>query len=105
MSHHSTYRAHWVSIALLVACLPAIAGPLVLEESARLVSPDPEYPLNHSVAVDGDFIIAIGSRYEPQEAVDLRRGYLFRRDGETWRYVRTLFTDANASNYIWVPVS
>ena len=106
MSRHITPRANWVSAAtLLVACPLAIAGPLVLEESARLVSPDPEYPLNHSVAVDGDFIIAIGSSFDREESLDLRRGYLFRRDGGRWTYVRTLFTDANASNQIWVPVS
>lgn len=49
------------------------AGPLVLEESARLVSPDNGFTLNGQVAVDGDLIIAIGSR------ADLQGGYLQRR--------------------------
>ena len=82
--------------ATTLACiaLPAAAGPLVLEESARLVSPDPDFTLDRQVAVEGDFIIATGTRYNYQEGNLQRRGYLFRRNVDaSWSSVRTLFSD------------
>lgn len=95
MSAGLSIRARVCAALLGFACLPAIAGPLALDESARLVSPDPEFPLNVDAAIDGDFIIAVGSRREPGQDLRERRGYLFRRDGTNWVYVRTLFSDVN----------
>jgi hypothetical protein len=60
---------------------------------------------HHSVAVDGDFIIAISGIFDLQAYRDKRRGYLFRRDADGCTYVRTLFSDINASQQIPVPVS
>jgi hypothetical protein len=88
--------------ALLIACgaiAAAHARPLVVQESARIVNPDPvNFPYFASdVAVDGDEAIATMERFiDPPEGDDPSEQnhevavHLFRRSGETWVPVKQL---------------
>jgi hypothetical protein len=81
------------------ALLPVIsqAGPLVIEEVARITSPDPSYTsFGAPVAVDGNSIIVGGGRPTPNpEFPDQfdRTAFLFERNSAgQWVFVRTLAT-------------
>lgn len=83
------------SIAGLISAA-AWSGPLVVEESARLQSPDPQLPLNGPVAIEGN-TLAASSIVEVPEDGDFRCVvFVFERPGATgsWTFVRTL-TDFN----------
>lgn len=49
---------------LAVATIPLTtrAGPLVLEETARISSPEAGFSLAGAVAIDGDFLVVTGAR-------------------------------------------
>ncbi|MET0534701.1 MAG: hypothetical protein ABW171_10800, partial [Steroidobacter sp.] len=49
-------------VAALATPMVVTAGPLILEETAKITSPDPEYIWPISVAVDGDWLLASGIR-------------------------------------------
>jgi hypothetical protein len=80
---------------LAVAAVPLTvrAGPLVLEETARISSPEPGFSLAGSVAIDGDFLVVTGARPQPEpddHLFDLS-AYLFQRNAAgTWTFVRKL---------------
>jgi hypothetical protein len=86
------------ALATTLAGTALAAGPVILEESAIIPSPDPSFQtFPVSVATEGNnWIIAVGKRVrftqdpEPRELTDYA-AFLFRRDGRnTWSYVRTL---------------
>ena len=69
------------------------AGPLVLEEVAKLTSPDPSYFFGGRVAIDGDSIIVTGARLsgDPQFPNLDRVAFLFERTSSgAWVFVRKL---------------
>jgi len=73
----------------------ALAAPLVLEETAKIASPDPTFAWPVSVAIDGDWIIATGSK--PIELAGYPDGgteygaWLYRRQSDgSWQLVRRL---------------
>jgi hypothetical protein len=81
--------------ALSVIAIDVSAGPLVIEESAKLTAPDPTYdqwPV--SAAIDGDWIIATGKKeFRPEESSSFREysAWLYRRQSTgTWQLVRPL---------------
>jgi hypothetical protein len=80
---------------LAVATIPLTtrAGPLVLEETARISSPEPGFSLAGAVAIDGDFLVVTGARAQPEPddfLFDLS-AYLFQRNAAgTWTFVRKL---------------
>lgn len=80
---------------LAVAAIPATtrAGPLVLEETARISSPEAGFSLAGAVAIDGDFLVVTGARAQPEPddyLFDLS-AYLFQRNAAgAWTFVRKL---------------
>lgn len=66
------------------------AGPVVLEESARIASPDPSYDFGRLVAVDEDDAIVAGAR-RLEGPVDDDSAWLFARQADgSWGLVRKL---------------
>jgi len=99
-SNPSTRRSHRALIAAL-ALLPGLtlAAPIVVEETAKIASPDSTldiFPLR--LAVEGDTIIATGVKHVfEQESEEISRdweyhyAFLFQRQSNgTWQYVKTL---------------
>jgi hypothetical protein len=59
-------------ICLMLAPLVAVARPVVLQEVARLTSPDPAYRLTSAIALDGNDLLVVGAlpeRIEQQPVV------------------------------------
>lgn len=91
-------KLHRLVLAALAASLVfdfAMAGPRVFEEQARVVLPDSSYTI-FDVAVDGDSVIALGSRpfRNPTRptVVGERVAFLFQRNSSgSWQFVRQLF--------------
>jgi 3-keto-disaccharide hydrolase len=84
------------SAALLSALLsaPSAAGPLIIEEVAKITSPDPSYSFGFPAAIGGNSIIVGGSRFAPNpEFPDQQElaAFLFERDSSgSWVFVRKL---------------
>ncbi|HKU89387.1 MAG TPA: hypothetical protein VJP84_06320 [Steroidobacteraceae bacterium] len=81
-----------VAACLCVAAL-AHARPQVIEETSRFPTPDPEFYMGPALAIDGDEAVVTGTRgyiddegYSNSEA----RGFLFRRSGTKWLFVKRL---------------
>ncbi len=70
------------------------AHPLVIEESSRIAPPPGVESLRGQVALDGNEAVALNFFSYPDEGGDdfftITSAYLFRRDGNTWTYVRKL---------------
>ncbi|HEY5759519.1 MAG TPA: hypothetical protein VIU34_27045 [Steroidobacter sp.] len=81
-----------LTATVLSAPLVATAGPQVFQETAKIVSPDPAYRFPGSIAVDGDWLIATGSRYTDEGWTDIDySAWLFQRQSNgTWTLVRRL---------------
>jgi hypothetical protein len=81
-----------LAATVLSAPLVAAAGPQVLQETAKIVSPDPTYRFPGSIAVDGDWLIAVGSRYtnENWDEIDYSAWLFQRQSNGTWTLVRRL---------------
>src|SRR6185295_14024352 len=82
-------------LALIVACgavAVAHARPVVIEESVRIVSPDPSHPEISAVAIDGDDALITLRLYTPPD----EDGYDQSEDLRTWLYRRV--------NGVWTPV-
>lgn len=86
-------------IALLVLGAPiASAGPLVIEEVAKITSPEPDFAFGapfgsgvSRVAIDGDFMLVSGTRQIPDTLDEEQAVFLFRRASNgTWAYVRKI---------------
>lgn len=77
-------RRFWMTSISAVAVLAGVshAGPMVIEEKAKISTPDPSYFWPQSVAIDGDWIIATGSK----DAATAERPSL--RDNSAWLYQR-----------------
>lgn len=76
-------------VALLLPCFTQAANPVFMEESARVASPDSQFPLNGSVAVYGNHLIASSTIAEG----GLYRSAVFlfvRRSATSWSYVQRL---------------
>lgn len=93
-----------VLIPLLGLLQPTYAGPLILEESARITSPDPTYTLNGSVGAWGngivpDAIVAAATKVLPS-GVRVHAAFLFERPIGTanWIFTRKLVEQADTSN-------
>jgi hypothetical protein len=69
----------------------APAGPLIIEETAKITSPNPAYLFPVSVAVDGDWLIATGTRDVPDSDRQDNSTWLYQRQTNgTWTLVRLL---------------
>jgi hypothetical protein len=70
--------------------VPALARPVVIEESAALTSPDPAWTFGrYGVAIDGDYALISGSRVvqDPEgEVHEEGTAFLYRRSGTSWLY-------------------
>lgn len=76
---------------LLMTPLAGMAGPLVLEESARISSPDPSYDWPTAVAIDGEWLLASGSRSEPDTPYINNVTWLYQRQPDgSWSPARQL---------------
>jgi hypothetical protein len=89
------FRSHrWIALfltAALTAPVAAIAGPTILEETARIATPDPTYTFPVSIAVDGDWLIAAGERGDPEYRGTENSTWLYQRQADgTWSLVRRL---------------
>lgn len=84
---------YWVGMFVTAAMAPlaALAGPLVLEQTAKIPTPDPTYTFPMSVAVDGDWLIAAGQREDSQYRGLENSTWLYQRQANgTWSLVRPL---------------
>ena len=82
-----------VSSAAVVSALlsaPLSAGPLIIEEVAKITSPDPSYSFGFEVAVGGNSIIASGVRDAPNPEFPLAAFLFERNSAGTWAFVRKL---------------
>jgi hypothetical protein len=76
--------------AAMAAPLAAMAGPLILEETAKIPTPDPTYVWPMSVAVDGDWLLASGFKEVGDQLGD-NSTWLYQRQADgTWTLVRRL---------------
>jgi hypothetical protein len=77
----------------LVLLIPVagLAGPRVLEESARIARPDASYDWPIAVAIDGDWLLASGARNELDTGLTTNATWLYQRqpDGR-WSPVQQL---------------
>jgi hypothetical protein len=89
-----TLAASLVALLTLGLPVPVSAGPLVLEQVAKLTSPEPGFILTGEVtklALDGDFALVSAHRFLPSSGDDEHAVFLYRRDSTgSWRYLRTL---------------
>jgi hypothetical protein len=69
----------------------ADAAPLVLEETTRISTPDPEYVWPISLAVDGDWLLASGIKYDWDTYISDSSTWLYHRESSgTWTLVGKL---------------
>lgn len=86
----SHYRVCLFLFAAVTAPIASTAGPLIIEETARIATPDPTYAWPVSVAVDGDWLLASGVREEQSGLLD-NSTWLYRRQSNgTWTLERRL---------------
>lgn len=82
------------AILLLALQIPVSSGsaPIVLEESERIVSPEPRFPLNGPLAVDGNFLIVSSATLDSVESTYRFAVYIFERPTPTgrWSFVQKL---------------
>lgn len=74
-------------------CCAAHAGPLVLEETARIPSPERGFHFSGEVAVEGDWLVATGARpiEEPDQGLFDLAAYVFQRNAAgNWTLSRKL---------------
>lgn len=82
-----------LTAALLSMPMEGMAGPRVLQETAKITSPDPDYRFPGDVAVDGDWLIATGVKFlNPDDIGDQdHSAWLFQRQSDgSWAVVRRL---------------
>jgi hypothetical protein len=94
----SQIRPSLIVSALFAALVSpfSAAGPLIIEETAKLISPDPSFTFGSPVAVGGNSIIVGGVRPLPGAPFEFQRemtAFLFERDASgNWAFVRRLTT-------------
>lgn len=83
-------RTMFLAVALATP-LAAAAGPVILEETAKIPRPDPTYAWPVSVAVDGDWLIASGVKEVIETSQLDNSTWLYQRQSNgTWTLVRRL---------------
>src|SRR5262245_16618030 len=99
-------------LLLLLACTlcgALQARSLVIQESARLTTPDASYPEfgYWGVAIDGDDAMILLTRYTPPNdelGTDEREDlvvWLYRRVNGTWTAIRPVESTTHGLEYIW----
>jgi hypothetical protein len=81
------------SVLVAMMSLPAMAdSPLVLEQTTKIVLPDPAYTFTGAVAIDGNSIIAGGAKPLPSDGPQrtTQAAFLFERSGSGWVFVSKL---------------
>ena len=86
------------------AASPAHAGPQIIEESARIVLPDPSYRSISDVAVDGTSIIVMATKRVPTPEQPFpprtQAAFLFERAANgSWQFVRKLIEQLDNENF------
>jgi hypothetical protein len=77
-------------MAAIGAPLATTAGPLIIEETAKIPTPDPTYVWPMSVAVDGDWLLASGFKEVESQLGDNSTWLYQRQANGTWTLVRRL---------------
>ena len=84
----------WLALLLPIGLLAqdgSWSRPLIIEESQRLTSPDPRFPLNGPAAIDGNMIVAGSSVFDETSPGFRCLVFLFERSGNgSFSYTRTL---------------
>src|SRR3954470_17196257 len=99
-------KTHVVFALALAAAAAAHARPLIIEESARVVTPAPDQMFASEVGLDGDDAFATtwtaeyGDPEDPYDDVATIGVWLIRKVGNTWTPVRKL-TEVNNYYYLW----
>lgn len=93
----STVAQHFRGIIFVVALLAqlvATAAPLVLEETAQVSVPEPDYAFPLDLAIDGDWLIAAGVKYiNVDPYTEEYSTWLYQRQSNgSWALVRKLHT-------------
>ncbi len=71
--------------------LAGMAGPPVLEESARIPSPDPSFDWPIAVGIYGHWLLASGARYDPDTELTNNTTWLYRLQADgRWSMVQQL---------------
>lgn len=97
-----------MAIAFGLAASAAVAGPILIEESAKIASPDPSYDFGGQVAVDGDFAIVSGSRASTANGFleEDDSAWLFQRQSSgAWTPVRKLVESVQTPAAISIPMT
>ncbi|HET9397109.1 MAG TPA: hypothetical protein VFO36_13765, partial [Nitrospiraceae bacterium] len=92
-TRRSQSRFGWgtMVIAAILAGQGTSAAPLVLEETARITTPDPTYNWPLSIAIDGDWLLASGEKDVPSSDLTDNSTWLYQRQSNgSWRLVRRL---------------
>lgn len=77
-------------LALLLP-LAGLAGPVVLEESTRIARPDASYDWPIALAIDGDWLLTSGARYELNSGLTSNATWLHQRQPDgSWSLIRQL---------------
>lgn len=81
----------FLSAFLFCTPLASLAGPRVVEESAKITAPDPTYNFPGIVAIDGDWLLASGWKWVNNDTEIDHSAWLFQRQSNgTWTLVRRL---------------
>ncbi len=74
----------------------ALAGPIIIEPSAKVIPPDPGFTVVSDVAIDGNRMIIGAAKYEPIGDIRRNAAYVFERStsGE-WQVASKLFEQAD----------
>jgi hypothetical protein len=103
LSSHCWAGCLFAGVALATPWVSS-AGPVLLEETAKISSPDPEYSWPSSVAVDGDWLLAAGTRYESATNSTDTAAWLYQRQANgSWVLVRRLH-QASTDNVVAGPI-
>jgi len=90
-----TRSVEWTGVilaaVLLSTPLMGLAAPRPLEESAKVTAPDPTYDFPTSIAVDGDWLLASGSKWTNDNQDQDHSAWVFQRQSNgTWAVVSRL---------------
>jgi hypothetical protein len=92
-----------VLLSLSVSLSAQVPAQIIVEESGKLLLPNPEYRAISSVAVDGNFAVVGATRFDTQTYEYGNAAYLYERVGSTWTF-RTTLADERADNWMSVSV-
>lgn len=100
-------RVVGVSVTSFLACALAHAAPMVIEERARIISPNPAYSFAADVSIDGNHLVVAASRHDDEEGYFHDAAFVFERTGEdSWTFVSQLFDARNDHHsHVWPNVA